>query len=141
MKSVIGLLMLLFGFGAIAGEVNYQRAHHNYQMFCQGCHTPDGTGARSIPRMKDHIGYFLQTPKGRAYLVRVPGSAMSALDSEQLAELLNWIILEFSGPSSDGDFQYYTRQEVAELRRSPLVEVDNYRNQILMEIAVNGNRR
>ena len=122
---------------AAAGELNAARAHYNYQMFCQGCHTPNGIGAQAVPRMKDTVGYFLQTQAGREYLVRVPGSATSALNSEALAEVLNWILLEFSGASANDNFDRYTAQEVAELRKSPLFEVENYRVQLLVDIARN----
>lgn len=135
MKTCVAVLCLYFIAGAQAGEMNWQRAQFNYQMFCQGCHTPDGSGARSVPRMKDHVGYFLTTAQGREYLVRVPGSATSALDDEQLAEVLNWIILEFAGNSSSEDYDRYTSVEVAQLRRRPLNEVAQYRAQLLVEIA------
>jgi mono/diheme cytochrome c family protein len=118
-----------------AVEINDQRAQFNYQMFCQGCHTPDGTGAMSVPRMKDQVGYFLETPRGREYLVRVPGSATSALDNDQLAEVLNWILLEFAGESLSPGYQAYTAEEVGRMRREPLNEVDDYRAQLLVDIA------
>jgi mono/diheme cytochrome c family protein len=121
--------------GALAEDINWQRAQFNYQMFCQGCHTPDGSGAKSVPRMKDHVGYFLGTQEGREYLVRVPGSATSALGDEQLAEVLNWIIQEFAGDSADESYERYTPVEVARLRQQPLNEVEQYRTQLLVEIA------
>ena len=134
MKIVLALCFFLAN-GALAENINWQRAQFNYQMFCQGCHTPDGSGAKSVPRMKDHVGYFLQTRQGREYLVRVPGSATSALDDEQLAEVLNWIIQEFAGASADENYERYTPVEVARLRQQPLNEVEQYRTQLLVEIA------
>jgi hypothetical protein len=118
-----------------AAGINEQRAHFNYQMFCQGCHTPDGTGAMSVPRMRDQVGYFLETPEGREYLVRVPGSATSALNNDQLAEVLNWILVEFAGDSLAPDYRAYTAEEVGRMRREPLNEVEDYRAQLLVEIA------
>jgi mono/diheme cytochrome c family protein len=135
MKTIIGVLCLCLASGAPAENINWQRAQFNYQMFCQGCHTPDGSGAKSVPRMKDHVGYFLQTRQGREYLVRVPGSATSALDDEQLAEVLNWIIQEFAGDSAEQSYERYTTLEVAQLRQRPLNEVYQYRAQLLVEIA------
>ena len=135
MKTIIGALCFCLASGALAENANWQRAQFNYQMFCQGCHTPDGSGAKSVPRMKDHVGYFLQTRQGREYLVRVPGSATSALDDEQLAEVLNWIIQEFAGDSAEESYERYTTLEVAQLRQQPLNEVEQYRNQLLVEIA------
>jgi mono/diheme cytochrome c family protein len=122
---------------ASAQEINEARARFNYQMFCQGCHTPDGTGANAVPRMKDAVGWFTTTPEGRAYLVRVPGSATSALDDESLAEVLNWIMREFAGSSANPAFTLYTADEVGALRREPLNEVVQYRAALLADIATN----
>ncbi len=135
MKTLVTALFLCLASAALADNMNRQRAHFNYQMFCQGCHTPDGVGANTVPRMKDQVGYFLETRAGREYLVRVPGSATSALDDEQLAEVLNWIIQQFAGDSADESYERYTSLEVGQLRRQPLNEVEQYRTQLLVEIA------
>jgi mono/diheme cytochrome c family protein len=135
MKTIVAVLCLGLASAALAEELNWQRAHYNYQMFCQGCHTPDGVGANAVPRMKDQVGYFLETRRGREYLVRVPGSATSALDDKQLAEVLNWIVQEFAGDSADESYERYTSLEVARLRQQPLNEVEQYRTQLLVEIA------
>ena len=137
MKAVIAILCLLGCALTQAEEINPARAKFNYQLFCQGCHTPDGMGVKAVPRMKDHVGYFLETRAGREYLVRVPGSATSALNDRQLAEVLNWIIIEFAGDSADPDFAPYSADEVRALRKTPLNEVENYRVQVLTEIATN----
>ena len=121
----------------LSDDINDARAKFNYQMFCQGCHTPDGTGINDTPQIKDHLGYFLSTQKGREYLVQVPGSANSALDSQQLAELLNWIIIEFGGNSVPENMQFYTTKEVSSLRKTPLFEVANYRKQLISELPIN----
>ena len=67
--------------------------------------------------------------------MRVPGSATSALDDKQLAEVLNWIVQEFAGDSADESYERYTSLEVARLRQQPLNEVEQYRTQLLVEIA------
>ena len=119
-----------------AEEINYARAKFNYQMFCQGCHTPDGTGGNNTPKIKGHIGHFLSTQQGREYLVRVPGSANSTLDNPQLAELLNWIVLELGGESTPVAMKHYTASEVEELRKEPLFEVTEYRKQLVSELSI-----
>ena len=136
MKALLPFLLwplLVAGAGAV--EINEERAQFNYQMFCQGCHTPDGLGALTVPRMKDHVGYFLETPRGREYLVRVPGSATSALNDDQLAEVLNWILVEFAGDSLAPNYVAYTSDEVGRMRLEPLNEVEDYRVELLVEIA------
>jgi mono/diheme cytochrome c family protein len=135
MRIVVALGLTLLGAVAVAQELNPQRAKFNYQMSCQGCHAPDGSGANAVPRMRDQVGYFLATDVGREYLVRVPGSAVSALGDAELAEVLNWIVQEFAGASVAGPFEPYTPQEVGRLRRRPLNEVVQYRAQLLAEIA------
>ncbi len=96
---------------------------------------PDGTGNASVLQFPDHIGYFLAIDEGREYLVRVPGSATSALSSADLAEVLNWVIHQFGGTSITGSFAPYTTEEVARLRQHPLNEVVQYRALLLTEIA------
>jgi mono/diheme cytochrome c family protein len=119
---------------AQASEYDVDRVHFNYQMSCQGCHTPDGVGARNVPRLKDHVGIFTTTTAGREYLVRVPGSATSALNDEDLAAVLNWIVVEFSGSSVNHAFEPYTADEVGRLRQHPLNEVAQYRVELLSGI-------
>ena len=135
MKTVLTILALLLATSLGAAELNPQRAQFNYQMSCQGCHAPDGSGANAVPRMRDYVGIFLSTQAGREYLVRVPGSAVSALDDAELAEVLNWIVLEFAGSSAVQPFEHYSPQEVGRLRQQPLNEVVQYRAQLLAEIA------
>lgn len=135
MKSVLTIWVLLLATSAMAADINQQRARFNYQMSCQGCHAPDGSGATSVPRMRDHVGNFLVTEAGREYLVRVPGSAVSALGDAELAEVLNWIVVEFSGSSAQASFIPYSSQEVGRLRQQPLNEVVQYRAQLLADIA------
>jgi hypothetical protein len=121
--------------GALAEKMNWERAQFNYKMFCQGCHSPDGAGANSVPPLKDNIGNFLEIPAGREYLVRVPGSATSALNNRDLAEVLNWIISEFSGGSAGENYERYTASEISRLRIHPLNEVEHYRTELLAQIA------
>lgn len=110
---------------------NPVRAKYHYQLYCQGCHTPDGSGGGGVPKLKEHMGRFLSTIQGREYMVRVPGAANSVLSSYHLAEVLNWMLLEFSGKSMPKDFTPYTASEVGELRLESLLEVTRYRQEIL----------
>ena len=135
MRLALTLYLALLGGAAWAGDINSQRAQFNYQMSCQGCHAPDGSGAGEVPRMREEVGVFLGTEAGREYLVRVPGSAVSALGDAELAEVLNWIVREFAGASITLPFEPYTPQEVGQLRQYPLNEVVQYRAQLLADIA------
>jgi len=139
-KQIVLGLVILFSFQTLAADnllkVNTDRAKFNYQMFCQGCHTPDGTGGKSVPKIKNTIGYFLQNQVAREYLVRVPGSANSPLNDQLLAEVLNWMIIELGGESVPKNMQYYTADEVAKLRQQPLFEVVEYREMLVKKLSV-----
>ena len=116
--------------------INEDRARYHYQMFCQGCHTPDGSGVNAVPPLQGMMGVFLRSQRGREFMVQVPGSATSKLDDTQLAEVLNWCIENFSTSSLiNGDYLPYTAEEVGRLRQSPLQEIDNTRAEVLAEIA------
>lgn len=128
-------LVLLWCSASLVAASEPARVVFDYQMNCQGCHTPDGSGAGSVPTMKDHVGVFLRSQAGREYLVRVPGSATSALDDERLAAVLNWIVEEFAGDSLPTSFTPYSADEVGQLRQRPLNETDKYRQGILHDIA------
>lgn len=117
-------------------EVNEARARYHYQMFCQGCHTPDGSGAGAVPALRNAMGVFLNSQQGREFLVRVPGSATSKLNDADLAEVLNWCLNNFAGESLPADgFTPYTPEEVALLRARPLQEINDYRAATLAAIA------
>lgn len=139
-KYIVWGLFVFFSSQTIAEDnllkMNTDRAKFNYQMFCQGCHTPDGTGGKSVPKIKNYIGYFLQNQVAREYLVRVPGSANSSLNDEQLAEVLNWMIIELGGESVPKSVQYYTTNEIAKLRQQPLFEVVDYRAMLVKRLTV-----
>lgn len=132
--STLAALLLCQTALADAPKINQARAKFNYQMFCQGCHTPDGVGGRGVPKIQGFIGTFLNSQRGREYLVRVPGSANSVLDNPQLAELLNWTILEYGGASIPAQWNPYQADEVGEYRQNPLLEVLNYRTSLVAEL-------
>jgi cytochrome c553 len=137
MKYLVLILLVLPIFsGEVAANqnINDKRAKFNYQILCQGCHVGDGRGGKGVPNMKGRVGYFLSGQKGREYLVKVPGAANSALDNDQLAELLNWMMIEIGKKSTPADFAYFTAPEVERLRASPLFEAQEYRKQLVKKL-------
>jgi hypothetical protein len=92
-----------------------------YAANCAGCHGHSGRTVSEIPTLVDRIGYFARIPEGRAYLVQVPGVAMSAVRDEDLAEMLNWLLNTYSAAQLPGDFKAYTGAEVMELRAVPII--------------------
>ena len=136
MRAVVVLAVLLAACPPVfAQPINQARAHSNYMLYCQGCHAPDGTGHKSIPRLKGEVGRFLRLPEGRDFLVRVPGAATSILSDSDLAEVLNWIILTYGEDSIPPHFKYYTAEEVGKLRAKPLVEIKQYRKQLVEQLS------
>ncbi|MEM9531621.1 MAG: cytochrome c, class I [Pseudomonadota bacterium] len=128
------LLPALFAASSSIAEINPDRAQFHYRMHCQGCHMPDGSGASDVPQMKGQIGKFLRTQEGREYLVRVPGSALSALEDDELAELLNWILREMGETSLPDSYNRYTSAEVGKFRQRPLNEVEAHREKLVTDI-------
>ena len=135
--SVI-LTSLLIAQAAHAGlQINTERAQFNYQLFCQGCHVGTGIGGKSVPNLKGFVGNFLLTQEGREYLVKVPGSAYSTMTDEQLAEVLNWILISFAEKSLSEDWKPFQATEVAVYRRKPLYEVVDYRAGLISRLPLN----
>lgn len=111
---------------AAAGEVEIkdpQRAWNNWVLNCQGCHQPDGTGSKGgAPRMAGVVAKFLHVEGGREFLIRVPGVANAPLDEEQLADLVNWMLVTYDAENLPEGFEAYTAEEVAGLRYRPYIE-------------------
>jgi mono/diheme cytochrome c family protein len=120
-------LLALGGAGAAAAD-----PHSDYMLHCQGCHGPDGGGARgAVPSFRGGVARFLAVPGGREYLVRVPGTSQSELSDARVAALLNWLLREFSAAEMPADFVPYEEAEVSRLRRPPLTDVDGERRRLL----------
>ncbi len=133
-STLLVCISLLLSAQVSSAEMNETRAKYNYQMFCQGCHTQDGMGGRAVPQLKGFIGHFPKSQKGREYLIRVPGSANSVLNDLQLAEVLNWMIINFGENSVAANWRPYDVDEVSELRKNPLMEVLQYRKDLVAEL-------
>ena len=137
MRLLPSLLLTLSASAAIqaAPEIDHARALSNYRLNCQGCHLADGSGLPgSVPSMRGIVGSFLTVPGGREFLVQVPGSANAPISDAELAELLNWILTTMSAENLSPDFQYYTGEEVAQLRQDTLMDVESVRAGIVAKI-------
>ncbi|MFT7527177.1 MAG: cytochrome c553 [Arenicella sp.] len=110
------------------------RALFNYQMFCQGCHSADGSGHKSVPQLKNSMNKFMASQQGREYLIRVPGAANSVLDDEQLTELMNWMLRNFTDSSNAPTWKPYEVHEISEHRQSPLYETVEYRRNLIANL-------
>lgn len=107
----------------------------DYMLHCMGCHTEDGSGFphAGVPPLKGTVGKFLHVPEGRAFVIQVPGVSQSALGDADVAELMNWLLVEFSAAELPEDFTPYTAEEIDRLRRTKLVDVTATRTRLLEE--------
>ena len=122
-------------------QANYQDAV-NYQLQCLGCHLGNGEGSvrNDTPRMTDFVGNFLRVEGGREFLIRVPGVAQAALNNDQLASLLNWILTDsgMAGNSTPRDFMPYTGDEIAQVRHKSYVNLPGVRSDLIARMKQQG---
>jgi len=96
----------------------------NYLLYCGGCHGLNGvSNSRLVPDLKDQVGFFLNLPEGRRYVVRLPNVAFSMTTDEALTGLMNYVVFTLGGSTVPKDTKPYTVCEVSQLRRMPLTEV------------------
>ena len=106
---------------AIPGVTDAVQARTDYQLKCQGCHRPDGSGDNhSNPPMRGVVAQFLTVPGGREFIGRVPGVATVNLPDDRLANLVNWTIARFDAAHVPQGFRPYTADEIGQLRKNPL---------------------
>jgi mono/diheme cytochrome c family protein len=92
------------------------RAARLYALNCQGCHGEAGVSVPEVPALAGRAGYFARIPEGRRYLIQVPNVALNASSDEDLAAIMNWVLLTFSRRELPADFRPFTAQEVGQLR-------------------------
>jgi len=103
------------------GVTNAYQARTDYQLKCQGCHRPDGSGDdHSNPPMHGIVAQFLRVPGGREFIGRVPGVATVDLPDDRLANLVNWTLFQFDRAHVPANFKPYTAVEIGRLRQNPL---------------------
>lgn len=96
----------------------------NYLLNCGGCHGLDGvSNSKLVPDLKDQVGFFLNLPEGRGYLVRLPNVAFSMTTDEALTGLVNYVVFTIGAANVPKGSRPYSVHEVSQLRRMPLTEV------------------
>jgi hypothetical protein len=63
----------------------------------------------------------------------VPFVSQSALDDEDLAVVLNWILETFNADTLPADFQSYSAVEIAEARKKVLADPLTYRRSLRLD--------
>ena len=128
--------LALFGAALLATRAGAEDPRVLYQLHCQGCHLADGSGSsRGVPALRGSVARFLQVSGGRAYLVRVPGSAMAPIDDAALAALLNWLVARFGPEEVARSSPPFSASEVAAYRARPLTDVEQERARLLAEMS------
>lgn len=108
------------------------RVRANYVLACRGCHLVDGSSVPpEVPSLRDTLGQFTTSAEGRAYLVRVPGVAQSRLNDAEIAEVINWVLIEFNAASLPKNFRPFTAREVAAVRNDTLADPVGYRSKLV----------
>jgi mono/diheme cytochrome c family protein len=139
-RARVFLWTLVLALASAASVAAPDRSRQNYIQFCAGCHQLDGSGSPGvgIPDMRAQVGYFLHSPRGRAFLVQVPGSANSPLSDRELALLLNWIVQTFSKEQVPIPFQPYSEDEVSQLRSNRPAAIADLRREVVDEMQRQG---
>ena len=107
----------------------------NFLLHCAGCHQSDGTGAPGVvPNLGDYLGVFAQDKDARSFPARVPGASSAPISDDDLAEVLNWILITMNRSQLHDDFAPYTGAEVGRYRRHPLVDVLTVRDRLIERI-------
>ena len=129
-----GTLLLLLSV-SVTANANDVLARQNYILNCQGCHLPDGSGSPgNVPKMNDFVGYFLHVPGGREFITQVPGVAGAPISDQELADVMNWILLNFSKNQLPDPFVPYNAEEIGELRKQPLIDMHQRREELIARI-------
>lgn len=113
---------------------NPKLAKQNWMLECQGCHKANGIGkGQEMPNMNGQVSKFLSVSGGKEYLSRVNGVADSPLSSEDLVDLMNWMLMEFDPQHIPSDFSGFKIDEVSRLRRTPLDHTILEQRKVLMK--------
>ena len=131
--TLLGLLFMA-DLRAAAPTVQFTPPQRDYILACAGCHGLNGmSNSTLVPSLKGLVGFYLNLPEGRAYLSRLPNVAFSALNDEQLAAVLNYMVFNIGAGSAPAGTQPYRAAEVGQWRRQPLTEVtlSKYRQRLV----------
>jgi mono/diheme cytochrome c family protein len=122
----------------LAGDAvaDADRARQNYLLHCMGCHGEDGLGLEGqVPSFRNTLAKISASPEGRDYVLRVPGVTQATLGDRETAEVLNWVLAEFSSKEVAQRIAPFTQAEVARARQQPLLEVNAVREAVFRAAA------
>jgi len=119
MAALLGLFLAVSANAESAGSLASAKA--NYLLGCGGCHGIQGaSNGRMVPDLRGQVGYFLNSPLGRAYLIQLPNVAFDPISDRDLAAMMNFVVFGLGGGSAPAQAKPFDAAEVGELRRHPL---------------------
>ncbi len=140
MRALIFGCGLIGALAIIAPGARAESPQNLYLLNCWGCHRANGEGiAGTAPPLRDAAD-FLRVKGGREYLIEVPGVAESALTDAQVAEVMNWVIQNFSRDRVPADFTPYTAEEVHRSRETRVLDIAQRRESLVRAMAAHGIR-
>ena len=80
------------------------------------------------------MGYFLHIDGGREFIVQVPGVAGSPISDQELADVMNWVLRNFSSNELPDPFIPYNAEEVGQLRKEPQLNIHQRREKLIAKI-------
>ena len=123
MRGIAAVLVnaaLLAGAGTGAASAD---PRSDYLMHCAGCHLADAAGVPPyVPSLAGPLGPIVASAEGRDYVARVPGAAQTPLSDDELAAVLNWVLLEFNRDTLPAGFRPLRGPEVAKSRARVLAD-------------------
>lgn len=110
-------------------------ARANYMLHCSGCHGMQGLGTveGGIPAFPDSVGHIVGTEIGRTYVMHVPGVVANNMSDAQIAEVMNYIMDEWSEGGT-----HFTEAEVTRRRAEPIGDVVAYRRKVVADLRKSG---
>lgn len=131
--------------GLVAGSVAIAETPHrqprtNFILRCVGCHGMDGAGSEKggIPDFRNYVGAFSRDEAGRTYVMHVPGVVNAGLSDAEIAEVMNYVMTTFGGPSLPDDYRPFDTAEVGRLRAVPVEDVVAFRRELAASLAEQG---
>lgn len=135
LSGALAALLLVTGAASQAAE---RKPQANYVLRCAGCHDMDGSGLpkAGIPPFPGLVDAFYNDPRGRLYLMHVPGVASSSLSDREIAGVMNYVAERWSKP--ENRVPRFTAEEVGRLRAQPVADVVAMRRELVRDYQARG---
>lgn len=141
-SALLGLALMagLVAGGVAIAETQHRAPRTNFILRCVGCHGMDGAGSEKggIPDFRDYVGAFSRDEAGRTYVMHVPGVVNASLTNAEIAEVMNYVMTTFGGPSLPDDYRPFDTAEVERLRAVPVEDIVAFRRNLSASLAKQG---